>query len=124
MVLRYEKTIGTRVGYDRQRGGKGSGAEAEIVEFKLPNGETVTFIDKAYLNRIILWGDGPVNVLYDPDKPTRARVNKFSTLYVLPIVLTLVGVGIILSQTPMFSGPIQKLLDLLLGQIDKIPWWI
>src|SRR5689334_9724598 len=81
MVIRCEKTTGTVVGYDTQRGGKGSGAQAEIVEFQLPNGEKVTFTDKAYLSRFIEWEGQTVSVLYDPNQPTRARVNKFSTLY-------------------------------------------
>ena len=124
MVLRYEKTTGTMIGYKTQRGGKGSGSQAEIVEFQLPNGEKITFTDKAYLNRWIEWGDHPVSVLYDPNQPTRARVNKFSTLYVLPIVLTLVGIGMLLSSFPMFQGPMQKLMDTLQKIIDNLPWWL
>ncbi len=124
LVLRYEKASGTVVGYDTQRGGKGSGSQAEIVEFQLPNGEKVTFTDKAYLNRLILWGGQTVSVLYDPNQPTRARVNKFSTLYLLPIVLTLVGAGIILSGLPIFHGPMQQLMDALQKVIDKLPWWL
>src|SRR5258706_4580882 len=85
LVLRYEKASGTVVGYDTQRGGKGSGSQAEIVEFQIPNGEEGTFTDKANLNRVILWGGQTVSGLYDPNQPTRAAVTKIFTLFLLRI---------------------------------------
>jgi hypothetical protein len=123
-ILRAEKTTGTVVGYRTSRNPKGGGGEAEIVEFKGPDGKTVEFTEKVYRARLIQREGHTVNVLYDPNKPTRARINSFATLHFIPVILAVVGVGIILSQTPMFSGPIQKLMDILKSLVDKIPWWL
>ncbi len=123
-ILRAERTTGTVVGYKTSRSAKGGGGQAEIVEFKGPDGGTVQFTEKLYRTRLIEVEGRTVKVLYDPDKPTRARINSFATLYLIPIILGVVGIGMILSQTPMFSGPIQKLLDLLQSLVDKIPWWL
>jgi len=122
--LRYERTTGTVVGYKTSRNPKGGGGEAEIVEFKGPDGKTVEFTEKVYRARLIQREGHTVNVLYDPNKPTRARINSFATLHFIPVILAVVGVGIILSQTPMFSGPMQKLMDFLKTIVDKIPWWL
>src|SRR5687767_195987 len=122
--LRYEKTTGTVVRYKTSRNPKGGGGEAEIVEFQGPDGKTVQFTEKVYKTRLIQREGHTVKVLYDPNNPTRARINGFSTLYFFPVILTVVGTLMILSQTPMFSGPIQKLLDILKSIVDKIPWWL
>jgi hypothetical protein len=123
IILRYEKTTGTVVGYKTSRGPRGGG-QAEIVEFTGPDGKTVQFTEKIYSTRLIQVEGHKVKVLYDPKDPTRARINGFSTLYFFPVILTVVGTLMILSQTPMFSGPIQKLLDVLKSLVDKIPWWL
>jgi hypothetical protein len=123
IILRYEKTTGTVVGYKTSRGPRGGG-QAEIVEFTGPHGKTVQFTEKVYSTRLIQREGHTVKVLYDPKDPTRARINGFSTLYFFPVILTVVGTLMILSQTPMFSGPIQKLLDVLKSLVDKIPWWL
>jgi hypothetical protein len=123
ILLRYERTTGTVVGYKTSRGPRGGG-QAEIVEFTGPDGRTVQFTEKVYSTRLIQVEGHTVKVLYDPNTPTRARINGFSTLYFFPILLTVIGVGMILSQTPMFSGPMAKLLDLLNTITDKIPWWL
>ena len=124
LIFRYEKTTGTVVGYKTSRNPKGGGGEAEIVEFKGPDGKTVEFTEKVYRTRLIQREGHTVKVIYDPNNPTRARINSFSTLYFFPVILTVVGTLLILSQTPMFSGPMQKLMDIVQSLVDKIPWWL
>ena len=123
-TLRAQKTTGTVVGYRTSRSAKGGGSQAEIVEFTGPDGKTVQFTEKVYRTRIIQREGHTVNVLYDPNNPSRARINSFATLYLIPVILAVVGIGMILFNLPMFHGPMQKLLDLLKGLIDKLPWWL
>jgi hypothetical protein len=122
--LRAQKTTGTVVGYRTSRSSKGGGGQAEIVEFSGPDGKTVQFTEKVYRTRIIQSEGHTVNVLYDPTHPHRARINSFSTLYLIPVILAVVGIGLILFNLPMFHAPMQKLLDFLLGLINKLPWWL
>jgi hypothetical protein len=123
IILRYEKTTGTVVGYRTSRGPRGGG-QAEIVEFTGPDGKTVQFTEKVYSTRLIERSGHTVRVLYDPNNPGRARMNSFGTLYLFPILLTVIGVCMVLSQTPMFSGPIEGLVEFLKTLGDKIPWWL
>jgi hypothetical protein len=123
-TLRAQKTRGTVVGYKTSRSAKGGGGQAEIVEFSGADGKTVQFTEKAYRTRFILREGHTVNVLYDPNNPSRARINSFATLYLAPVILAVVGIGMILFNLPMFHGPMQKLLDVLQGLIDKLPWWL
>ncbi|MBC7879169.1 MAG: DUF3592 domain-containing protein [Anaerolineales bacterium] len=124
VVLRWEKTTGTVIGYKSSRSSKGGVIHAEVVEFQGPNGQTIQFTEKAYLSRFIFREGQTVKVLYNPDKPTSARVNKFTTLYLAPMILTIVGIGLTLFSLPMFNGVMQKLLDFLLNIVNKLPWWL
>jgi hypothetical protein len=123
-TLRAKKTSGTVVGYRTSRSARGGGGEAEIVEFTGPDGNTIQFTEKVYRARIIQREGHTVNVLYDPNNPSRARINSFATLYLIPVILAVVGIGMILFNFPMFQGPIQKLLDFLDALVKKLPWWL
>jgi hypothetical protein len=122
--LRAKKTTGTVVGYRTSRSAKGGSGQAEIVDFSGPDGKTIQFTEKVYRTRIIQREGHTVNVLYDPNNPSRARINSFATLYLIPAILAVVGIGLILFNLPMFHAPMQKLLDFLLGLINKLPWWL
>jgi hypothetical protein len=124
ILVRYTKTKGTVVGYKTSRSSRGGGGSAEIVQFQGPDGGTIEFTEKAYISRIIHMEGQSVNVLYDPSQPTRARVNKFTSLYLAPLILTVVGALMILFNTPAFHAPIQKLLEWLDGFVQKLPWWL
>lgn len=124
IVLRWEKTTGTVIGYKSSRSSRGGVTHAEVVEFQAPSGQTIQFTEKAYMSRYIFNEGQTVNVLYNPDKPTSARVNKFTTLYLAPMILTIIGIGLTLFSLPMFNGVMQKLLDFLMSLIDKIPAWL
>lgn len=124
VVLRWEKTTGTVIGYKSSRSSKSGVTHAEVVEFQGPNGQTIQFTEKAYLSRFIFREGQTVKVLYNPNKPTSARVNKFTTLYLAPIILTIVGIGMTLFSLPMFNGVMQKFLDFLLNIVNKLPWWL
>ena len=122
--LRAQKTTGTVVGYKTSRSARGGGGEAEIVEFIGPDGKTVQFTEKVYRTRIIQMEGHTVNVLYDPNNPSRARINSFATLYLIPFILAVVGIGLVLFNLPMFHEPMQKLLDFLVELAKKLPWWL
>lgn len=124
LALRWEKTTGTVVGYKSSRGNRSGVTHAEIVEFQGPDGQMIQFSEKAYLSRFIFREGQTVKVLYNPIKPTSARVNKFTTLYLAPTILTVVGFGMILFTLPIFNGPIQKLLDFLTNLLEKLPGWL
>lgn len=123
-TLRAEKTTGTVVGYRSKRGNKGGVTHAEVVEFQGPDGRTVQFVEKAYRSRFTMNTGHTVNVLYDPNKPDKARINSFATLYLAPIILLVVGAGLVLFNMPMFNGVMQKILDFLMNLIDKLPSWL
>jgi hypothetical protein len=112
ILVRYEKTTGTVVGYRPARGARRSG-EVEIVEFAGPDGKTIQFTEKVYSTRIMQWEGHAIKVLYDPNKPDRARISSFSTLFFMPLLLTVIGVLIILSQILISAGPVQKLVEFL-----------
>ncbi len=124
LVFRWDKTTGTVIGYKSSRSNRGGVTHAEVVEFQGPNGQTIQFTEKAYLGRFIFREGQTVKVSYNPDKPTSARVNKFTTLYLAPTILVMVGLGMILFSLPMFNGTMQKLLDFLTNLLDKLPWWL
>jgi hypothetical protein len=123
-TLRAQKTTGTVVGYRTSRSARGGGGEAEIVEFTGPDGKTVQFTEKVYRTRIIQREGHTVNVLYDPNNPGRARINSFATLYMIPFILAVVGIGMVLFSLPMFHAPMKKLLDFLYELGKKLPWWL
>jgi Protein of unknown function (DUF3592) len=122
-TLRAEKTTGTVVDYRSKRGSKGGVTHAEIVEFQA-DGKTIQFVEKAYRSRFIMNTGHTVNVLYDPNQPEKARINSFGTLYLVPIILLFIGIGLVLFNMPMFNGIMQMLLDFLMNLIDKLPSWL
>ena len=121
-TLRAERTTGTVVGYETRRGSKGGATQAEVVEFQGPDGKTVKFVEKTSRSRFIMNTGHEVNVLYNPDNPSKARINSFWTLYVSPIILLLVGLSLLIFNLPMFSGLGETLLNWLQDFIEKVPF--
>lgn len=121
-TLRAERTTGTVVGYQTRRGNKGGATQAEVVEFQGPDGKTVQFVEKTSRSRFIMNTGHEVNVLYDPDKPEKARINSFWGLYFFPITLLIVGLVLLIFNLPMFSGLGEQLLNMLQDFIEKVPF--
>lgn len=122
--MRSAQAVGTIVDYHGDRE-----VTAPVVEFQLPDGTKVTFTEPTHtnetfidvisdlLNTFVLKKDiNQVNVLYDPNNPQKARVNRFKYLYFFPFLLFIIGSCIILYAIPFFRdilAPIFNFLDLL-----------
>src|SRR5690606_26618807 len=95
-TLRAEKTTGTIVDFKTSSSSKSGVTQAEVVEFQLPDGKTIQFTEKSYRSRIILNYGKNVSVLYDPQNPTNAHINSFWTLYFVPVILLIIGLGLLI----------------------------
>jgi hypothetical protein len=126
--LRSKTAIGTIIGEDAMPGvDGGSDLSAPIVEFQLPDGRKITFTEKVHSNETILdflyklfsqyvlkRDMTKVLVLYNPNDPQKARVNSFSNLYFMPVLLFFIGFCMVLYGIPFshsFLDPIFKLID-------------
>lgn len=121
-TLRAEKATGTIVDFKTSSSSKSGVTQAEVVEFQLPDGKTIQFTEKTYRSRIVLNYAKNVSVLYDPQNPTNARINSFWTLYFTPVILMVIGLGLIIFNLPMFSGLGETLLNWLQNFIEKVPF--
>jgi Protein of unknown function (DUF3592) len=128
--LRSKTAVGSIIGYEA--GSTDGDVSAPIIEFQLPDGRKFTFtgtysnetiIDTLYeaFRKYILKRDiTQVNILYDPNNPQKARVNSFSNLYLMPVILFLIGFCLILYAIPVFHNildPIFNFMDRLAGNL-------
>jgi hypothetical protein len=88
------RTDGTVVALKRERGAKGAREDHPVVRFVPPEtGEAVEF-----KSRFGIWpspfsvGDA-VEVAYDPADPSRADINSFWTIWLLPLLLAAFGLA-------------------------------
>lgn len=123
-TLRSEKTTGIVTGYESKRSSKNGTTHAETVEFQAPDGKTIQFTEKLYRTVFIISTGRTVNVLYNPEDPTQARINSFITLYSIPTILLVISLGVIFFSLPMFSGLLKTILDFITNLINKLPWWL
>lgn len=98
--LRAESTTGTVVGSERMEGiRKHSGdlmhrvdpARAAVVEFVTAAGDTVVFVSDVGSATNPYATDEEVVVLYKPDDPENAKIRSFSSLYLGPVLLVVMG---------------------------------
>lgn len=122
LLLRGERTTGIVVDYEARRGSKGGTTHAEVVEFKTDDGKTIRFAERASRTRFVFRTGHSVNVIYDPDKPHKARINSFFALYITPIILLVVGSCLFVFNLSAFSGLGEKLLNMLQDFIEKVPF--
>lgn len=121
--LRSLETTGTIIDYHTSRGIYGD-ISAPVVEFRLPDGRTITFTEKTHtsgtifdllsdlFSRFVLKKDtNSVKVLYDPNDPQKARVNTFTYLYFIPTLLFVIGLGLILFTIPAFREFLIPIID-------------
>lgn len=120
--MRSIQTVGTIIDYHGN-----SETTAPVVEFQLPDGTKVTFTEPTHtnetifdmisdlFNKFVLKKDlNQVTVLYDPNNPQKARVNSFTYLYFMPVLLFAIGFCIILYAIPIFHDlltPIFNFID-------------
>jgi hypothetical protein len=131
--LRSHQTVGVIVDY-KTHGGENGSYQVPVVEFQLPDGQTIAFTEKMSSNDsgllalvgelfshfVLKQSSENVPVIYNPNKPQQARINRFSNLYLMPVILILVGGGMIVFTFPQARAFIQPLLNL----IYKIPDWL
>ena len=105
--------INTRMFAARAQQGKGTvdhmkyrhdsdgGGYAPVFKFKTLKGETIEFGSYIYSDPPEFKAGQVVDVLYDPQNPKRARINKGSSLYFVPLLLAGIellffGIGVVL----------------------------
>ncbi|MFN8413284.1 MAG: DUF3592 domain-containing protein [Anaerolineales bacterium] len=128
--LRSKTTVGKIIDY--ASGSSDGDVSAPIVEFQLPDGQKVTFtgmyqnqtiiegLYEAFLQHGLKKGLTQVQVLYDPKNPQKARINSFSNIYLVPVLLLMIGFCIILYSIPVFHdflAPIFNFLDRLTNSL-------
>lgn len=123
LLLRGERTTGIVVDYEARRGSKGGTTHAEVVEFKTADGKTIRFAERASRTRFVFRTGHSVNVIYDPDKPHKARINSFFALYISPIILLFVGSCLFVSNLSAFSDTGAELLTMLQNLLNQIPFF-
>ena len=95
-----QPTKGTVVHMNYSSDSDGSGY-APVFQFKAMNGETVQVAERIYSNPPRFKTGQEVDVLYDPQDPHKARINKGFDLYFTPALLggmgiLFFGIGIVL----------------------------
>lgn len=121
--LRSQTAIGTIVGESTAHGKLGQ-VSAPIVEFELPDGRKITFTESTHssesvftmisdlFNKFVLKKDlNQISVIYDPKDPQKARVNTFTYLYFMPVILFVIGLCFILSAIPVFHDLLVPILN-------------
>lgn len=61
------------------------GGYAPVFQFKTLNGESIQFAGMVYSNPPQFKDGQIIDVLYDPQNPQRARINKATNLYFVPL---------------------------------------
>jgi hypothetical protein len=77
------------------------GGYAPVFQFKTLSGESIQVAEMIYSNPPQFQAGQVVDVLYDPQNPKRARINKGSSLYFVPLLLggmglLFFGIGVVL----------------------------
>lgn len=122
--LRSSTANGTII--DHVAGSSDGDVSAPIIEFQLPDGRKITFTGTysnqtildmlygAFIKYVLKRDTSQVKVLYDPNNPQKARVNSFGNIYFMPVILFIIGLGIIMYAIPAvreFFTPIFNFID-------------
>ncbi len=77
-----------------------------VIKFLTQDGKEIVFTSQVSTNNKNAWKvDQKLVVLYDPEDPQKARINKRTNLYFLPIILTIIGlVFMLLGMIMRFAG--------------------
>jgi hypothetical protein len=91
-AARAEQVKGT-VDHNKFRHDSEGGGYAPVFQFKTTSGESIQFAGLVYSNPPQFHAGQEVDILYDPKNPKRARINKGTGLYFVPLLL--VGIGLL-----------------------------
>lgn len=104
-----QKTQGVITQMIYRRSSKGGGSYLPEYSFKTLEGQQITVRDNLSSNPPMFQVGQQIEVLYDPQNPQNARINKWMNLYFLPALFGFLGitfdcVGIILVTVNLFSS--------------------
>jgi Protein of unknown function (DUF3592) len=92
-VASSERTVGTVIDLSRSEDSEGSVTYSPVVRFTV-DGRTIQFTSSSGSSSPPSVGDR-IEVLYDPDDPTDARLAGFLDLWLFPLIAGLIGAGFI-----------------------------
>jgi hypothetical protein len=98
-VARAQQVKGT-VDHNKYRHNKDGEEYAPVFKFKTLKGETIEVASYIYSYPPEFKAGQEVDILYDPQNPKRARINKGSSLYFVPLLL--VGIGLLFLGSVLF----------------------
>jgi hypothetical protein len=78
------------------------------IRFQTTDGRKIDFVGDTMKNPPCSWyAERSVSVLYDPQNPEKASINSFTSLWLLPILLVILGV---FSMTPGFLFLVSRIV--------------
>jgi len=86
-----QKAQGTVIQMVYSSDSEGGGGYSPVYTFRTMNGQVVEVTDRMSSNPPQFKEGQIIDVLYDPDNPNKARINKWFNLYFVPILLGFLG---------------------------------
>lgn len=99
-------TQGIVVSIERHTGSKGSSTYHPVVKFYPENLEEFTFTSEIGSNPAPYKVNQQLNVKYDPENPSNAKIDSFSELWMLPGIFTTIGTVFFLIAVATVLGQI------------------
>jgi len=96
------KATGTVIAHASSRSSDGDLTYSPVVSFKTPDGRTIEFQSQTGSSRPSPAVGQTVEILYNPQHPQEAEINSFSSLWILPIILSGLGAGFFIIGTTVF----------------------
>lgn len=96
------KATGQVIAHASGRSSDGTLTYAPVISFRTPDGQVVEFKSQASSSSPSPAVGEAVEVLYNPRQPQEAEINTFSSLWILPIILSALGAGFFIIGTTVF----------------------
>ena len=96
------EVAGVVVGVVRGTSSEGVAVDYPVVQFRAEGGELIEFEHRVGSNLPLYRVGQEVPVLYDPERPGRATIRSFTSLWLFCIVTTLLGVIATCGASPLF----------------------
>jgi hypothetical protein len=96
------RATGTVIAHASSRSSDGDLTYAPVVSFRTPDGHSVEFKSQTSSSSRSPAVGQTVEVLYNPRNPQEAEINSFSSLWLLPIILSGLGAGFFIIGTTVF----------------------
>lgn len=93
---------GTVVAHAPGRSSDGDLTYAPVISFRTPEGQAVEFKSQTSSNSPYPAVGETVEVIYNPQRPSEAEINSFSSLWTLNIILAALGAGFFVIGTTVF----------------------